>query len=59
MSHPADKKYTVVKDGKRVGELHETEASAIKEAARERQVSENQGTAGQKPEVKVAQNLLG
>lgn len=57
MAHPADGKYTVIKDGKRVGELHESEAAAIAAADKQRQLSENQGD--KKPEVKVAQNILG
>lgn len=53
-----DGKWVVIENGQRVGQLHEDQATAAKEAERLKNLHETKG-APSKPTVSVKQNLLG
>lgn len=57
-AHPNDGKPVVVKDGQRVGGVHESDEAAQKEAARQRKLSEGSGQPGG-AKVEIKRNLLG
>jgi len=59
MSKPneGDGKFVVVENGRRVSDLHDSQAQALKEAAARKRVAESQGDKAIQPSVK--QNLFG